>query len=41
MLFDTGASGIVPRYGTNILAGDNIWWHNRVFDAANLPTTLN
>lgn len=33
--------GIVPRYGTNILAGDNIWWHNRVFDQANLPTTLN
>ncbi|CCI34818.1 MULTISPECIES: hypothetical protein [Microcystis] len=33
--------GIVPRYGTNIIAGDNIWWHNQVFDAANLPTTLN
>lgn len=23
--------GIVPRYGTNIRAGDNIWWHQRVF----------
>jgi hypothetical protein len=23
--------GMVPRYGTDVRAGDNIWWHQRVF----------
>jgi hypothetical protein len=37
--YDSGTVyGIVPRYGTNIRAGDNIWWHERVFGKANFTT---